>query len=102
MVKTYYTDIVKLRKKVQSKQMRLVDLLRVKYSKDNKRKEQILNDTIISKYYFDTLDKNIFTENFSNYFDNQYFYYREKSDLETELIWNCLILKKFIIKSHRY
>ena len=75
MVKTYYTDIVKLRKKVQSKQMRLVDLLRVKYSKDNKRKEQILNDTIISKYYFDTLDKNIFTENFSNYFDNQYFYY---------------------------
>ena len=59
MVKTYCTDIVKLRKKVQSKQMRLVDLLRVKYSKDNKRKEQILNDTIISKYYFDILDKNI-------------------------------------------
>ena len=102
MVKTYYTDIVKLRKKVQSKQMRLVDLLRVKYSKDNKRKEQILNDTIISKYYFDTLDKNIFTENFSNYFDNQYFYYREKSDLETELIWNCLILKKFSSELSKY
>lgn len=102
MVKTYYTDIVKLRKKVQSKQMRLFDLLRVKYSKDNKRKEQILNDTIISKYYFDTLDKNIFTENFSNYFDNQYFYYREKSDLETELIWNCLILKKFSSELSKY
>ena len=102
MVKTYYTDIVKLRKKVQSKQMRLGDLLREKYSKDNKRKEQILNDTIISKYYFDTLDKNIFTENFSNYFDNKYFYYREKSDLETELIWNCLILKKFSSELSKY
>lgn len=33
MVKTYYTDIVKLRKKVQSKQMRLFDLLRVNIRK---------------------------------------------------------------------
>ena len=95
MTKTHYIDIVNLRKKVQRKRMQLVDLLKVKYSKDNDRKAKILNDPIISKYYFDFIDKNIFTENFSNYFDNQYFYYREKSDLNTELIWSCLILKKF-------
>lgn len=102
MAKTYYTDIVKFRKKIQSKRMHLVDFLRIKYSKDSERKEKILNDTIISKYYFEYFDKNIFTENFSNYFGNQFFYYREKSDLETELMWSSLILKKFSSKLNRY
>lgn len=102
MPRNHYTDIVRFRKKVQNKSMTLYDIIRVKYSNNNEFKEKILNDPIISKYYFSQLDKNIFTEDFTKYFNNQYFYNREFSNLESEIVWNCLIFKKYFSELNRF
>lgn len=95
MSKNVYLEVVKIRKKVLSKKIKSTDFLKVKYSNDNYLKNVFINDKIISKYFFDVIDKNIKVDKYNSFFKSPYFFSTKYSTFYQELIWNCLVIQKY-------